>query len=110
VAFQGRTLPYATNEWYAITFANENGSCGNHYRINLFNNGNPIFMNVFQNCSNAGVTCNAVGDAGSNYTQWDWTNSGAYCTQSYPTTFYVQVVPTSNSLSCLDYSLVAFQF
>ena len=105
---QGRVLPTGQQSWWAVTFPNENGLCGKHYQIVLVNNGNPIFMNVFQNCTNTGVSCNAPSDAMSNYTTWDWTNSGANCTQAYPTTFFVEVVATASVGTCMDYSVISF--
>jgi hypothetical protein len=104
----GRVLPASAQEWYQLTFPSEAGTCGLHYRITLINNGNPVVMKVFQNCSGSAVSCDAGGDVASGYTTWEWTNSGAYCTQGYPTTFFVQVFATGSAGTCMDYSLVAF--
>lgn len=106
---QGRLLG-ATSNWYAVSFPNENTVCGQHYQLVLTNNGNPIQMTVFQNCSYANVTCGG-GEAASGYTTWTWNNlagAGTNCLQTYPTTFFVQVFSTGNAPTCMDYTLTAF--
>jgi hypothetical protein len=102
----GRMLG-ATTQWLAVSFPNENGKCGEDYTLQLVNNGNPIVMNVYQNCSLTGVSCDAAGDVGSNYTTWQMGNDGSQCTVTYPSTFYVQVVATGTATSCMDFSVVS---
>jgi hypothetical protein len=93
--------------WHAITFPSFAGSCGLHYKLVLTNNGNPIRMTVSQNCASTNVTCGG-GEASTNYTTWEWTNSGAQCTQTYPTTFHVLVSTIGSAATCMDYTLSAF--
>ena len=80
-----------------------------HYTISLTNNGNPIAMTVYTNCSNATVACGG-GEPTTGYTQWQWSNSDTgysspQCTDTYPTTFYVEVFGTGTATTCMDYTL-----
>jgi hypothetical protein len=109
----GRILPVGQSNWYAFTFPSFNGSCGKHYTITLQNAGNPIEMNVFQNCSGSAMTCNTAGDVTTNYAKWEWNNNPSsgtspQCTETIPTTVYVQVSAIGSSPTCMDYSLSVF--
>jgi hypothetical protein len=110
VQVKGRLLGVASN-WYKVTFPSENGKGGLHYQIILSNNGNPVVMTVFQNCTNTSVTCAAT-EGMSGYTSWDWSNNGTTAmsqyTQTYPVTYYVQVTPTGSASTCMDYTITAF--
>jgi hypothetical protein len=107
---QGRLLG-ASTDWYAFTFPSDNGVHGIHYTIQLTNNGNPIVMTVFENCSSTLVACGG-GESSTGYTEWQWDNLGTFTpsqfTQTYPTTFYVQVFTTGNATTCMDYTLTTF--
>jgi hypothetical protein len=115
VQTKGRLLG-VSSEWYAITFPSENAKGGLHYQIILSNNGNPLAMTVFQNCSgnNGGTSVACGGGEGSaGYTSWDWSNNGTMATmdqytQTYPTTYYVQVSSTGSSSTCMDFTITAF--
>jgi hypothetical protein len=114
---QGRLLG-ATKDWYAFTFPSDNGVGGPHYTIELTNNGNPIVMTVYQNCTGTDVVCSGAEPA-SGYTVWQWDNSGVLTpppgdgqpstyTQTYPTTYYVEVYSTGSAATCMDYTLTTF--
>jgi hypothetical protein len=69
-------------------------------------------MTVYTNCSNTTVTCGG-GEATSKYTVWDWSNNDpgfapAQCTDTYPTTFYVEVTSTAAATTCMSYTLTAY--
>ncbi len=93
--------------WYSFAFPSDAGVCGTHYQIVLTANGNPIQMEVFQNCGGTNVTC-GVAESTTGYTSWQWTNSGLDCTQTYPTTFDVEVFATGSGSTCMDFTLTAY--
>jgi hypothetical protein len=99
-------------QWYQVTFPNENGKCGLHYTILLETDGNPVAMTVYTNCTSSTVTCGGA-EASTNYTVWDWSNSDPgfatpQCTDTYPTTFYVEVVATGSAATCMGYTLTTY--
>jgi hypothetical protein len=113
----GRILPpLSTQQWYQVTFPNESGRCGAVYQIELVNDGNPIAMTVYQNCTGTGVACGG-GEPTSGYTSWQLNNSDTgfapppppllpACTDTSPTVYDVEVFATGAATTCMDYTLV----
>jgi hypothetical protein len=107
----GRLLG-TSDAWYSFTFPSESGKAGTDYTIELIANGNPIAMTVFVNCSSSTVSCGG-GEPTTGYTDWEWNNtdpgfSPSQYTDTYPTTFYVQVFATGFASTCMDFTLVSF--
>ena len=48
------------------------------------------------------------GEGTAGYTDWTWNNAGPQCSQSYPTTYYVQVFSNGTAATCMDFTLTAF--
>jgi hypothetical protein len=69
-------------------------------------------MTVYTNCSSTTVTCGG-GEPSTGYNLWEWSNSNPgeptpTCTDTYPTTFYVEVFSTGPATTCMDYTLVTY--
>ena len=74
-------------------------------------------MTVYQNCTSGSgstaVVCGGGEATSASYTLWDWSNSDPgvtlpQCTDTYPTTFFVEVTSTASAATCMDYTLTAY--